>query len=85
MIETKIWISYLVICLTYSMCRLHYLLTIKEDEEFNGMLKELVNLSGSNNIVKSLILLQIILSPLTAPFSMCKQIFKLLFRMFQKK
>jgi hypothetical protein len=77
MLETKILISYIAICLTYSICRLHYLLTTKSDEEFNSMLDELVDLSGSKDIIKTLIVLQIVLSPITTPFSMLKQIYKL--------
>ena len=79
MIETKIIISYIVICVAYSLCRLHYLMTIKSDDEFNSMLGQLIDLAGSKDIVKVLILLQILLCPITAPFSMIKQIFKLLF------
>ena len=79
MLETKIIISYIVVCITYSLCRLHYLMTVKSDEEFNSMLGQLIDLAGSKDIVIILILLQILLSPITAPFSMIKQIFKLLF------
>ena len=75
-IGTKILISYLVVCLTYSMCRLHYLLTQKTDEEFNSMLDELKSIAGDDNIIQKLVLLQIIFAPLTAPFSMLKQIYK---------
>lgn len=85
MLETKILISYLVICVTYSLCRLHYLLTQKTDEEFNSMLKELVDMAGDDNIVKQLVVLQIIFSPLTAPFSILKQIFRLVKKIFAKK
>ena len=85
MLEMKILISYLIICIVYSMCRLHYLLTMKEDEEFNSMLEELINLSESKNIIKSLVLLQIILSPITAPFSILRQLCKLLLKPIIKK
>lgn len=85
MLETKILISYLIICIVYSMCRLHYLLTMKEDEEFNSMLEDLINLSESKNIIKSLVLLQIMLSPITTPFSIMKQLFKLLLKPIIKK
>ena len=78
MLETKILISYIAICLTYSICRLHYLLTLKEDEEFNSMLKELIDLSGDNDVVKILVILQLILSPITTPFSILKHIYKLI-------
>ncbi len=79
MLETKIIISYIVVCVAYSLCRLHYLMTVKSDEEFNSMLNQLIDLAGSRDIVKVLILLQLVLSPITAPFSMLKQLFKLLF------
>lgn len=84
MFETKIVISYLAICITYSVCRLHYLLTQKEDEEFNSMLEELKSLSGSDDVVKTLIILQLLLSPLTTPFSILKQIYKLIKKLFIK-
>lgn len=82
MLETKILISYFVICITYSLCRLHYLLTQKTDEEFNSMLQELVNLSGDENVIKQLVVLQVIFSPITAPFSILKQIYKLVKKIF---
>ena len=85
MLETKILISYIAICLTYSVCRLHYLLTQKEDEEFNSMLKELIELSGDENVVKLLVLLQLLLCPITTPFSILKQIFKLIKKLFTKE
>ena len=78
MLETKILISYITICVTYSLCRLDYLITQKTDEEFNSMLQELIDLSGNEGVVKQLIILQIIFSPITAPFSMLKQIYKLI-------
>lgn len=84
MLEMKILISYIAICLTYSICRLHYLLTQKEDEEFNSMLNELVELSGDKNVIKLLIILQIILSPITTPFSIIKQIYKLIKKQISK-
>ena len=84
MLEIKIFISYIAICLTYSICRLHYLLTQKEDEEFNSMLNELVELSGDKNVIKLLIILQIILSPITTPFSIMKQIYKLIKKQISK-
>ena len=84
MLETKIIISYLVICVTYSLCRIHYLLTQKTDEEFNSMLKELVDLSGSDGVIKQLVVLQILFSPLTTPFSMLKQIYRLFKKIFVK-
>lgn len=77
MLETKILISYFAICLTYSLCRLHYLLTIKNDEEFNSMLEELITLSGDKSVITTLVILQIIFSPITTPFSMLKQLYKL--------
>lgn len=83
-IGTKILISYLVICVTYSLCRLHYLLTQKTDEEFNSMLKELADMSGSDNVITQLVILQIIFSPLTTPFSVLKQIYRLLKKVFVK-
>ena len=78
MLETKILISYIVICLTYSLCRLHYLLTQKTDEEFNSMLQELIDISDNENVVKILVIFQIIFSPVTAPFSILKQLYKLI-------
>ena len=84
MLEAKILISYLVICITYSLCRLHYLLTQKTDDEFNSMLKELEAMSGSDNIVFQLVVLQILFSPLTAPFSILKQMYKLFKKLFVK-
>jgi len=78
MLETKLIISYIAICITYSICRLHYLLTVKEDEEFNSMLQELINLSGNEDVIKTLIILQLILSPITAPFSILKQFYILI-------
>ena len=83
-IEIKILISYLVICVTYSMCRLHYLLTQKTDEEFNSMLDELKSIAGDDNIIQKLVLLQIIFAPLTAPFSMLKHIYKKIKGLFIK-
>ena len=77
MLEMKLLISYIAICLTYSLCRLHYLLRFKGDEEFNSMLEELINLSGDKNVITTLVVLQIIFSPLTAPFSMLKLLYKL--------
>ena len=79
MLETKIIISYIVVCVAYSLCRLHYLMSVKSDEEFNSMLNQLVDLAGSRDIVKVLVVLQLVLSPLTAPFSMIKQIYRLFF------
>ncbi len=84
MLEIKIIISYLAICLTYSLCRLHYLLTIKSDKEFNEMLEQLKDLSGDGDVVKSLVIMQIIFSPFTAPYSILKQIYKQIKRMFHK-
>jgi len=85
MLETKILISYIVVCVTYSLCRLHYLLTQKTDEEFNDMLQELINLSGNENVVRLLVILQILFAPIIAPFSMIKQIFKLIKKLFLKE
>lgn len=82
--EMKIIISYLVICVTYSLCRLHYLLTQKTDEEFNSMLDELKDMAGDDNITKQLVILQILFSPLTTPFSMLKQIYRLFKKLFVK-
>ena len=72
MLETKILISYIAICLTYSLCRLHYLLTQKEDEEFNDLLNQLTDLAGDKDVIKTLVV-----SPIIAPLSIMKQIFKL--------
>jgi SNF family Na+-dependent transporter len=75
-IEIKILISYLAVTITYSMCRLHYLLTQKTDKEFNSMLDELKELAGEGNVVLNLFFLQILFAPLTAPFSVLKLIYK---------
>lgn len=85
MFETKVIISYVVICVTYSLCRLHYLLTQKTDEEFNDMLQELKDMSGNENVVRTLVILQILLSPVIAPFSILKQVYKLIKRIFTKE
>ena len=77
--EIKIIISYIVVCVAYSICRLHYLMTTKIDEEFNSMLSQLIELAGNRDIIKVLVILQVLLSPLTAPFSIIKQILKLIF------
>ncbi len=84
MFEVKVIISYIVICVTYTLCRMHYLLTIKPDEEFNDMLEQLKNLSGDEHVERTLVVLQLIFSPLLAPFSMLKQIFKLIAKLFIK-
>ena len=83
-IEIKILISYLAIAITYSMCRLHYLLTQKTDEEFNTMLAELKELAGDGNVILNLVLLQILFAPLTAPFSVLKLIYKRIRDLFIK-
>ena len=85
LLETKIFVSYMAVCITYSICRLHYLLTIKSDEEFNSMLEELISLAGSKDVVRTLVILQIILAPLIAPFSMLKLIYKLIKKIFVKE
>jgi len=84
MLETKIIISYIVVCVVYSLCRLHYLVTQKTDEEFNSMLAELKDLSGSDNVIMQLTFLQIIFAPITAPFSVLKQFLKLIKHIFIK-
>ena len=84
MFEVKVLISYLVVCVIYSLCRMHYLLTIKPDEEFNDMLEQLKNLSGDEHVERTLVVLQLIFSPLLAPFSMLKQIYKLIAKLFIK-
>ena len=80
----KILISYIVVCVTYSLCRLHYLLTQKTDEEFNSMLSELENLADGGNVIFNLVLLQILFAPLTAPFSILKLIYKQVKKLFVK-
>ncbi len=85
MFETKVIISYVIVCVTYSLCRLHYLLTQKTDEEFNDMLQELKDMSGNENVVRTLVILQILLSPVIAPFSILKQVYKLIKRIFTKE
>lgn len=54
-------------------------MSVKEDEEFNSMLGQLIDLAGSRDIVKVLVLLQLVLAPITAPFSIIKQIYRLFF------
>lgn len=83
-IEIKILISYIAICITYSLCRLHYLLTQKTDEEFNSMLSELKNLAGNDSIIGNLVILQILFAPFTAPFSILKLIYKNVKKLFVK-
>ena len=85
MFEIKVLISYLVVCITYSLCRLHYLLTIRSDEEFNDMLQQLKEMSGDDDVVKTLVVLQVIFSPILAPFSILKQLFKLIKKIFIKE
>ena len=84
MFEHKIIISYIVVCVAYSLCRIHYLLTVRSDDEFNSMLEELISLSGSKDIIKSLVILQLILSPITAPYSILRLIFKHIFKIGKK-
>ena len=48
------------------------------------MLKELVDLAGNDNVIKQLVVLQILFSPLTTPFSMLKQIYRLFKKFFVK-
>lgn len=83
-IAVKILISYTVVCITYSLCRLHFLLTQKTDEEFNSMLSELKNLADGGNVIFNLVLLQILFAPLTAPFSIMKLIYKQVKKLFVK-
>ncbi len=80
----KILISYIVVCVTYSLCRLHFLLTQKTDEEFNSMLSELKNLADGGNVIFNLVLLQIFFAPLTAPFSIMKLVYKQVKKLFVK-
>ena len=80
----KILISYIVVCVTYSLCRLHFLLTQKTDEEFNSMLSELKNLADGGNVIFNLVLLQILFAPLTAPFSIMKLVYKKVKKLFVK-
>ena len=82
--EIKILISYLAVCVTYSLCRLHYLLTQKTDEEFNSMLNELKDLSGNDGVTTQLVIMQIIFSPFTAPFSILKQVYRQFKKLFVK-
>ena len=82
--EIKILISYLAVCVTYSLCRLHYLLTQKTDEEFNSMLNELKDLSGNEGVTTQLVIMQIIFSPFTAPFSILKQVYREFKKLFVK-
>ena len=82
--EIKIIISYIAICITYSLCRLHFLLTQKTDEEFNSMLQELKDMSQSDGVIIQLVLLQILFAPVTAPFSILKLIYKMIKKLFIK-
>ena len=81
MLETKILISYIVICLTYSLCRLHFLLTTKSNNEFNEMLDELISVSENRwQVIIMLVILQTIFSPLIAPISIIRLVIKHLFK-----
>ena len=80
--EIKILISYMAVAVTYSMCRLHYLLTQKTDEEFNSMLAELKDIADDDNVIRNLVLMQILFAPLTAPFSILKLIYKQIRKLF---
>lgn len=77
--ETKLFIAYLVLCFYYSACRTHYLMTVKEDEEFNSLYGEIVNYIGRVNANLIIISLQLFLSPIMAPISMSKRAFGLVF------
>lgn len=48
------------------------------------MLNELKDMAGNDDVVKQLVILQIIFSPLTTPFSMLKQIYRLFKKLFVK-
>ena len=79
MLETKIFLSYILICLYYTLCRLHYLIVLKADEDFNEVRDELIALTGNKNIMKVLVVFNILFCPITAPLSMVKRFFKLIF------
>lgn len=76
--ETKIFLSYILICLYYTLCRLHYLIVLKADEDFNEVRDELIALTGNKNIMKVLVVFNILFCPITAPLSMAKRFFKLI-------
>lgn len=62
------------------MCRIHYLLVVKADKEFNEARDELINFTGDKGIIKTLIVFQILLSPILAPLSMLKRLYNLFFK-----
>ena len=72
--ETKLIISYIVICATYTICRLHYLLIVETDSELNKMLEELVDYAGDKSIIGLYIILQLACCPILAPLSVLKHI-----------
>lgn len=58
---------------------MHYLMVLKADEEFNEAKEELINFSGNKNIIKTIAIFQILFSPILAPLSMLKRIYRLIF------
>ena len=85
MMETKIFLSYLAICLYYTVCRLHYLIVLQEDNEYNEMLEEICRYIDKKRAIALIIALQLFLSPILAPFGIIKNTFKYLIKQFSKK
>lgn len=86
MLETKIFLSYLAICLYYTICRLHYLIALKEDDEYNEMMNEICNYIDRKKAVVLIVCLQLFLSPILAPLGMIKNSCKFIYKnLFQKK
>ena len=73
--ETKLIISYIAVCLTYTICRLHYLLAVKQDSELKQELGKLVDYAGDEGIIKCFIALQVLFCPVLAPMSVLKHTF----------
>ena len=78
LLETKLIISYLLICLTYSACRLHYLLAVDKDSELRKELGQLVDYAGDEGIIKIFIMLQVLFSPVLAPMSVARHTYRFL-------
>ena len=74
--DIRIVISYVVVCLFYSLCRMHYLLVVKKDDEINQMLGELIDYSGDKNIVKVFVVFQILLCPILDPLGVIKHLYR---------
>lgn len=76
LVETKILISYIVLCLFYTLCRMHYLMCVKKDSELNKELGKLIDYAGDEGIVKVFVIIQILCCPIIAPMSIINNTFK---------